>query len=379
MKKLFIIVNVDTFFLSHRRDIALWAQKEGYDVTIVAKDTGKADEIRKYGLKHIDLPINKSGLNLREEIKTFSFLYRLIGRERPDIVHAVGLKAILWGGLAARLRGTKGLVSAVSGLGVMFSPEYNKGIRKLMSAIVLAVMRYIHKCERTYCVFHNTEDIDLFVSDRIISRDHCVRTMGSGINLGEYTYKEEPSEDILKVLFTARMVEEKGVLVLIDAAERLREEYQGKVQFLLCGGLESNPLAVSRERLETLCDGEYIQWLGHRSDIHRLLEQCHVFAFPSYYKEGLPKSCIEATAVGRPVITCDSTGCRDTVIDGRTGFLIPPKDSQTLASKLKILFDDAVLRQEMGRNARQFAEERFSITDVIDSHMKIYEKICRQA
>lgn len=373
MSKLFIIVNVDKFFLSHRKDIALRAMREGYDVTIVANDTGKGDEIRSMGLKFVDLPINKTGLNLLEEVKTFLFIYRLIGRERPDIVHLVGMKVILWGGLAARLRGVKGIVSAVSGLGVMFSPEYCRGVRKLMSKGVLSVMRYIHRRSGAYCIFHNTEDLDLFVSNGITDRAHCVRTMGSGIDLNRYVYKEEPVAGKIRVLFTARMVEDKGVLVLIEAAERLRAEYGDKAEFLLCGGLESNPLAVSRERLEQLCDGVYIQWLGRRNDVHELLEQSHIFAFPSYYKEGLPKSCIEATAVGRPVITCDSTGCRDTVIDGKTGFLVPVKDSMVLAEKLKVLFDDTSLRQEMGRNARSFAEEVFSLEDVIEAHLKIYK------
>lgn len=373
MSKLFIIVNVDTFFLSHRKDIALRAMREGYDVTIVANDTGKGDEIRSMGLKFVDLPINKTGLNFLEEVKTFLFIYRLIGRERPDIVHLVGMKVILWGGLAARLRGVKGIVSAVSGLGVMFSPEYCRGVRKLMSKGVLSVMRYIHRRSGAYCIFHNTEDLDLFVSNGITDRAHCVRTMGSGIDLNRYVYKEEPVAGKIRVLFTARMVEDKGVLVLIEAAERLRAEYGDKAEFLLCGGLESNPLAVSRERLEQLCDGVYIQWLGRRNDVHELLEQSHIFAFPSYYKEGLPKSCIEATAVGRPVITCDSTGCRDTVIDGKTGFLVPVKDSMVLAEKLKVLFDDTSLRQEMGRNARSFAEEVFSLEDVIEAHLKIYK------
>lgn len=375
MKKLFIVVNVDSFFLSHRKDIALRAQQNGYDVTIVAGNTGKSDEILRHRLKFVSLPINKTGLDLREEIKTFSYLYDLFGKERPDVVHLVGMKVILWGGLAARLRGIRGIVSAVSGLGVMFSPEYCKGVKKLMSKGILSVMRYIHRKVGAYCIFHNTEDLDLFVSNRITDRAHCIRTMGSGIDLAKYVYKEEPSQGKIRVLFTARMVEDKGVLVLIDAAERLRTQYEDKVEFLLCGGLETNPLAVSKERLEQLCDGVYIKWLGRRNDVHELLEQSHIFAFPSYYKEGLPKSCIEATAVGRPVITCDSTGCRDTVIDGKTGFLVPVKDSEALASRLKILFDDSRLRQEMGVNARKFAEATFSLEDVIVAHLDIYRQL----
>ena len=376
MKKLFIIVNLDTFFLSHRKEIALRARQKGFDVTIVAKDTGKGDEIKGLGLNFINLPINKAGLNLLEELKTFSYLYKLFKKEGPDIVHAVGMKTILWGGLAARIAGVKGFVSAVSGLGVMFSPEYNTGLKKVLSESVLWVMRYIHRNSRgVYSIFHNTEDLDLFVANKIIARDYCVRTMGSGIDLKEYSYKPEIEAERLRVLFTARMVEDKGVLTLIEAANKLRDSYKDRVEFFLCGGLDTNPLAITKERLEALCDGTYIKWLGRRDDVQQLLESCHLFAFPSYYKEGLPKSCIEAAAVGRPIITCDSTGCRDTVIDGKTGFLIPAKDSDALAEKLRILFDDAALRREMGCNARKFAEEKFSIETVVQSHIDIYNSI----
>lgn len=372
MKKLFIVVNVDYFFLSHRKDIALRAQKEGYDVTIVAEDTGKAKEIESLGLNFINLPIDKTGTNIFQELKTFKFLYSLFKKNRPDIVHLVGLKTILWGGLAAKLLKVKGLVTAVSGLGVMFSPEYNK---KLMPKAILRVLRFIHSRKNTYCVFHNTDDIDLFIKNKIIDIKYCVRTMGSGINLDQYKYTEEPKSDKLRVLFTARMVEDKGVLVLIEAANLLREKYQDKVEFLLCGGLETNPLAVSKEKLDELCDGTYIQWLGKRSDVQNLLESSHVFAFPSYYKEGLPKSCIEAAAIGRPIITCDSVGCRDTVIDGETGYLVPKKDSKAVAEKLDILFRDNELRKTMGLKSRKYAEEKFSIEDVIQVHIDIYNNI----
>lgn len=375
MKKLFIVVNVDYFFLSHRKDIALRALKEGFDVTIIAEDTGKSKEIESFGLHFINLPINKTGTNIFQELKTFRFLYSLFKKERPEIVHLVGLKTILWGGLAAKLVKVKGLVTAVSGLGVMFSPEYNK---KLMPKAILKVLRFIHNRKNTYCVFHNTDDIDLFIKNKIIDSKYCIRTMGSGIDLNQYKYKEEPKSDKLRVLFTARMVEDKGVLVLIEAANILRDKYQGKVEFLLCGGLETNPLAVSKEKLNELCDGDYIQWLGKRSDVKELLESSHIFAFPSYYKEGLPKSCIEAAAIGRPIITCDSVGCRDTVVDGETGFLVPIKDSKTVAEKLDILFEDTELRKTMGIKSRKYAEDKFSIEDVIQVHLDIYNKFLEE-
>lgn len=374
MAKLFIIVNQDSFFLSHRKPVAQEALSQGYDVTIVAQDTGRSADIRALGLGFVDLPIDKAGVNPVKEASTFWFLYRLFRQEKPDIVHNVGLKAILWGGLAARLAGVRGIVSAVSGLGVLFSPDYPH--RSLRMAVT-SVLKYIHRSEGVCCIFHNLEDRDVLLKAGVVNEQQCFRTMGSGIDLEEYAYCPEPAEGKIHILFTARMVEDKGVLVLIDAASRLKEEFGESVDFLLCGGLDTNPNAITRERLESLCDGTYIKWLGMRSDVLKLLRESHIFAFPSYYKEGLPKSCIEAAAVGRPVVTCDSTGCRDAVEDGVTGFLVPVKDSEALAERLRWLITHPQERKMMGEAARDFAEKTFSIKEVVDIHMDIYRRILR--
>ena len=144
------------------------------------------------------------------------------------------------------------------------------------------------------------------------------------------------------------------------------------MEILLCGGLDDNPKAIKKEELEAKCDGKYIQWLGYRTDVLDLLKDCHIVAFPSYYKEGLPKSLIEATAIGRPIVTTDSIGCRETVVDGYNGYLIPIKNSKALADKLQVLFDDKELRVKMGHNSRRLAERDFSIENVIEKHLKIY-------
>jgi len=124
----------------------------------------------------------------------------------------------------------------------------------------------------------------------------------------------------VRILFTARMIKEKGVFEVIEAANILKEKYKDKIEFLLCGGLDDNPNAISKETMKSICNESYIQWLGYRTDIKDLLEKSHIMAFPSYYKEGLPKSLIEACAIGRPIVTTDSIGCRDAVINGFNGF-----------------------------------------------------------
>lgn len=154
------------------------------------------------------------------------------------------------------------------------------------------------------------------------------------------------------------MIVEKGVFVLVDAALKLKEKYRDKVEFLLCGGLDDNPKAIKEEELKSVCDGRYIQWLGYRTDVLELLKSCHIVAFPSYYKEGLPKSLIEAAAVGRPIVTTIPIGVGKRG-GGYNGYLFHVKDSDTLAEKLNILFEDENLRQNMGLQLCVFWLKRF--------------------
>lgn len=380
MKKLFIIVNVDWFFLSHRLPVALAAQKAGWDVTIVTADTGKLKDIEAKGLKTINLPMSRSGKNILEELGTLNFLRKLYKREKPDVVHHVGMKTILWGTLAAKFAGVNGVVNAISGLGGFFA-EDNKG---LMAKMMPKVLKFSHNRKNLLCIFQNDEDKGLYVKNGIIKEEQARYIKGSGVDLKEFCYTPEGNENDnqnenhkLRVILTARMIVEKGVFILTEAAEKLRSKYEDKVEFLLVGGIDDHPGAITKEQLNAVCDGKYIQWLGYRTDVKQLLQSSHIVAFPSYYMEGLPKSLIEATAIGRPVITCNSVGCKETVIDGYNGYLIPTKDVDALVEKLDILLSDASLRQDMGKNSRKYAEENFSIDVVIEQHLKIYEELVR--
>ena len=378
MKKLFIIVNVDWFFLSHRLPVALAAQKAGWDVTIVTADTGKLKVIEDKGLKVINLPMSRSGKNILEELGTLNFLRKLYKQEKPDVVHHVGMKTILWGTLAAKFAHVKGVVNAISGLGGFFA-EDNKGV---MARVMPKVLKFSHNRKNLLCIFQNDEDKGLYVKNGIIKEEQARYIKGSGVDLKEFCYTPEPGandnqneNEIIRVILTARMIVEKGVFILTEAAEKLRSKHQDKVEFLLVGGIDDHPGAITKEQLDSVCDGSYIQWLGYRTDVKELLQSSHIVAFPSYYMEGLPKSLIEADAIGRPIITCNSVGCKETVIDGYNGYLIPTKDVDALVEKLDILLSNDKLRQEMGRNSRAYAEANFSIDVVIERHLNIYNEL----
>ena len=367
--KIFLIVNEDRFFLSHRKEIAVAAQLQGWNLTIVCKDTGQRKDVESLGLKMIDLPINPTGTNILQELKTCWFLFRLYQQNKNAIVHHVGLKNIMWGGLAAKLAGTKGVVNAVSGLGVMFSGEsLSSTARGIMS-----VMRFSNHRKGVKVIFQNQEDKALFLKYGIVHESQTAFIKGSGVDLKVFQYVPERASEVLKVVFAARMVKEKGIIELIEAAEKLREHYEGKVEFWLCGRLAANEDAISKEELEALCDGKYIKWLGFCKDMKSILEQSHIIAFPSYYREGVPKSLIDACAIGRPIVTTNSIGCKDVVDDGVNGFLVPIKNSVVLAEMLRILFEDKDLRLKMGKASREKAEKEFSLESVVNKHLEIYQ------
>lgn len=371
MPKLFILVNEDRFFLSHRKPVAMAAQKAGYEVVVVAKNLGHRKNIEDLGFKMIELPIDPTGMNPFHELKTLWFVFNLYRKQRPDIVHHVGLKGILWGGLASKILKINGVVNAVCGLGGLFS----KGESSMTTKSILKIFKMCSNRKNTKFIFQNKDDERIFLNYKVVKPYQIEFTHGSGIDLNEYSFVEETEDDIVKVIFTARMVKEKGVCDLIEAAERLKPEYKNKVKFILCGRLTPNKTGISEEYMHEHCDGDYISWLGERDDVKRLLQGSHIMAFPSYYREGLPKSLIEAAAIGRPIITCNSVGCRDVVEDGVNGLLVEPKNPTQLVQALKTLIDCPELRRKMGKEARKKAERDFSIEKVIDTHLKIYKSL----
>jgi len=367
-KSLFIVINVDWFFLSHRLPVALAALGEGYKVTIVTTDTGKGKDIQSLGLQFINLPMSRSSQNVIKELKGILFLFSLYRKYKPDIVHHVGLKLILYGTIASKLACAKGVVNAVSG----FFPQDDSS---LFSRWVVRVLGIFHKQKNLLVIFQNEENKNLFLKKGLIKEAQSYKINGSGIDLDVFSYVLEPNTSIIRILFTARMIKTKGVFELIEAANSLKSKYFNKIQFILCGGIDDNPQMIPERELTKRCDNNYIQWLGYRTDVKELLINSHIVVLPSYYNEGLPKSLIEACAIGRPIVTTDSAGCRDTVIEGNNGFLVPVRNSIALAEKLVILIENKSLRIQMGINSRKLAEKEFSIKKVVEKHLEIYNKL----
>ena len=210
MTKLFIVVNEDRFLLSHRREITEQAIAEGIDVTIVAKETGQRQKIEALGANFIDLPVNPTGMNPVQELKTLRFLTQLFKCEKPDIVHNVGLKCMLWGALAAKLTRRPRVINAVSGLGIMFADAK----LSLYARIILLILRFSDRKEYSKYIFQNSDDRQIFLNNGVATEQQCAFTKGSGVNLSEYIATPEPANGPITILFTGRMVQDKGVMIL---------------------------------------------------------------------------------------------------------------------------------------------------------------------
>lgn len=372
MKKIFYVFSIDYQLISHRKAVVQAAIQKGYNVTVVAQDTGYRKEIESMGAKFIDLPINRVGTNILEELKTFFFLFKLYKNHKPDLVHHISIKVVLWGALAARLAKVKNVVNAVNGLGVFFSTGE---VDSLIKKIFMQLIRFSNNRKKCVTIFQNNEDKHFFLSNKALKESQIRIIRGSGVDLNEFKFSEPPLEFPLKIVFTSRMVKEKGVEDIINAAKLLKNKYFDKIQFLLCGLIETNPNAVSESYLQSECDGDYIQYLGHCTNIKDILSKSSIVLLPSYYREGIPKSLIEATAIGRPIITTNSVGCKETVEDGKNGFIVPIKSPEEIANKIEALVSNLDLISKMGKESRLLSEKEFSIDIVIDKHLQIYSEL----
>lgn len=373
-KRLLLIINEDRFFLSHRVPIAEIARDNGWNVTLVTKNTGRRGEIERMGFPYIELPINPTGMNPKDELKLLNFFIHLFKDNKDAVIHLVGLKNMMWGGLAARLVKTKGVLFAVSGLGTLFGEEKNE----LLSLAIQKVLKIGMHRKNGGVIFQNDDDKNLFIQNEIIGKCKCYFIKGSGVDLNKF-HKKEKTSNPLKIIFTARMLREKGVEDLIAAAEILRGKYEDEIEFILCGDLSDNPRALKREDIENFTDGKYIKWLGHCDNIPELLSEADIMCFPSYYREGVPKSLLEASAASLPIVTTDSVGCRDTVEEGKNGFKVPTHSPKDLAKALELLILNKDLREKMGTYSRKKAETEYDVKSVADKHLEIYEALLAQS
>ncbi|MDG2278037.1 MAG: glycosyltransferase family 4 protein [Pseudomonadales bacterium] len=373
--KLLYVVNEARFFLSHRLPLALEARSRGYDVVVAtAPDTGE-ERVLELGLQHRAIKLTRSGFNLGAEISSYRSLKRLYQEEKPDLVHHVTIKPVLYGSFAARASGIKAVVNAVPGMGYVFT---RRGTRASIGrAGVNFLYRLALQHENMRVIFQNREDLAGFIAHAIVRREQTVLIRGSGVDLDRYCRSPEP-DTAPTFLLASRMLKDKGVVEFAQAAGAIKAGgHHQDWNFRLAGGVDAgNPGSLTEVELRRLEADYGVEWLGHRDDVEELLRGCHVLCLPSYYREGVPKVLLEGSAVSRAMIASDIAGCREVITDEVTGLIVAPHDVASLAAAMIRLGADAALRQRLGEAAYDKAVAVFSEQDIVAHTFRVYEELC---
>lgn len=371
--KLAIIVNDARFFLSHRLPIGVAALEAGFDVTIWCPDHPACQAIRDAGLTHRPTRIHRGNAGPLREMTSFASLAAALVLNGPRIVHLVTSKPVIYGGLLARLARIP-TVAAISGLGHIFTDHSNGS---LLRSLVISLYRFALAHRRAVVIFQNGDDQRMFERHQISKSGESIIINGSGTDLS--CFNATPSGNVTpRFILPSRMLIEKGVSEFVAAAGIVRSAGYD-AEFILIGDPDfGNPTSIDWGQLEQWAAEGVIAWRPHTTAIADELFASDVVVLPSY-REGLPKTLIDAAAAGRAVITTNVPGCRDAIIAEETGLLCEPRDPAGLAEKMITMIENPDRRIEMGQAGRRWAEQRFDVRLVIERHLEIYRHLLELA
>ena len=318
-----------------------------------------SSKLQTIGVPYLPIPLNRTGINPVKDLHTILWLSRKIGELKPDVVLAYTMKPVIYGSIAARLAGVEDVFSMITGLGYVFTGD---SMRQLILAKIVIVLYKIALAFNRKVYFMNPDDRELFRKLRILADNgKAVLIHGSGVNIDHYSFKLPQTRELV-FLIIARLLWDKGIGEFVSAARLLKKKYPA-ARFQIVGPFDNNPSAIRRSDVATWQAEGVIEYLGATADVRPYLENASVYVLPSY-REGTPRSVLEAMATGRPVITTDAPGCRETVVDGVNGFLVPVRDSEALAAAMEKFCRERDLIAEMGRKGREIAEARYDVHKV---------------
>lgn len=371
-RRLLLVITEDWYFASHRFDLARAARDAGFEVALATRVSTWRELIEAEGIRVFPLHyMRRSSRHPWTELRAIGELTSLYREWKPTVVHHVAAKPVIYGGLAARRANVPAVVGALAGLGHAFASE--RSTARLLRPLLLAAYRAALRHRNVRLIVQNPEDQRLMLEQRLVEPTALRIIRGSGVDTDMFRPRVEPPGTPAFVL-VARMLWDKGIGEFVEAARMLRG--QGvPARFFLVGETDrENPAAISREQLQRWHAEGVIEWWGHRNDIPAVLAWAHVACLPSY-REGLPKSLLEAAACGLPLIATDVPGCREIAINGETALLVPPRDATALAEAMQQLAADAGLRRRLGAAARRLVCEEFASERINMQTVALYREL----
>ncbi|MCI2283344.1 glycosyltransferase family 4 protein [Colwellia sp. MSW7] len=332
----------------------------GHQVLVMtaAAEQGVIDEVQSLGAEFKSYDVQRNGINPFADIKTFWQLVKAIRKFKPDKILAYTIKPVIWGGLAVKLVSKADFYALITGLGYAFTR--GSFLRNVVNTAVQFLYRFALLSAKGV-IFQNEDNRSVFIEKKIVPQFKTYRVYGSGVNLTEYAQVALPKHETTFLLI-ARLLGDKGIREYIAAARRVKEQYP-KIIFQLLGPEDSSPDRIPFSEIKAAEQAGIIQYLGETDNVLPYLQKCHIYTLPSYH-EGLPRTVLEAMAVGRPILTTNACGCRDTVIDNENGFLVPVKDEVALANKMVWFIENSSAWSSMAHAGRKYAMQFFDVEQV---------------
>lgn len=370
--KILFVVNDYLFFLTHRLPIAKACLQHGWNVHIATPNYDNAKELaHEEGLIWHGLAMKPGSQNPITDLRLLWELKTLYQKIEPDLVHHVTVKAVLYGSIAARRANVPAVVNALSGLGYLYINDSlkNRSIRLGISQL----FKYGFNHPNSQLILQNEDDKRLVRDYNLLDEEDISIIRGSGVDTQKFNYVPEDDSQ-LKVILPARMLWDKGVGEFVEAAQKLRKDGLDASFHLLGDTDPKNPKSIPQEQLQAWDAEQGIYYEGFRDDMVAAMQEANIVCLPSY-REGLPKTLLEAASVGRAIVTTDAPGCREVVNDGENGYLVPAKESDKLAEKIKILIENPRIRKKFGLKGRKKVEESLSIEHVVSATMNLYQEL----
>lgn len=362
MKKILLVASKAHSLVNFRGDLIKELKNQGFEVFTLAPESNITikDALTSLGVEHLNLTLSRKGLNPFADLKTISRIKGIIEKKQIDLVFPYTIKPVIYSSIAARKsKYPCHCISLITGLGLTFSRVNSKA--KLLQIITEIMYRFALKTNKAV-IFQNSDDLELFKSVRILKTTKSYVVNGSGVNPDKFPIKEYEKNKIGKVnfVFVGRLIESKGVDLILCAGQSLKNKgYNLKIHIV--GSSDGGSDCINSELLQKLESSGLVQAYGTVYGVEKILKEMDVFVLPSFYREGVPRSILEALSIGLPIITTNTPGCKETVIDGQNGFLIPIKNQEELFNKMKFFLDQQDKIESFGRVSRNLVETKFDV------------------
>lgn len=338
----------------------------GYEVVVTGPNQDNVDKIEELGARFVEIPMNKNGVNPLHDIKYLLALKKLFRAEKPDVTLGYTSKPVIYGSMAAKMAKVPHVAAMVTGAGYAFTAKTPKA--KLIKLVMSVLYKKAFK-SANIAIFQNNDDKNQFISEKLVKEEKCVVVNGSGVNTEKFAVAPFPKQ--ITFFMLSRVMNSKGIREYLGACEIVKEKHP-EVRLMLLGACEGIQDSISPEELKTYVDRGIIEHFGETDTVADYYKQCSVYVLPSY-REGTPRTVLEAMAMGRPIITTDAPGCRETVIDGKTGFLVPVMNANAVADKMIEFINKPELISQMGNESLAYCKSKFDVNKVNEDMCKYLE------